>query len=470
MNDASPSAPRLEIRAVLAIALPMMLANVSPPLIGAVDTAIIGQSGEPHLIGAVALGAMIFTLLSWSFGFLRMSTAGLGAQAEGAGDAAESAAVLARAFIIAAIAGLAIILLQGLLAHLIFWAIDGSPTLKAEARLFYDIRIWGAPAAFANYALMGWFLGLGRARTALLLQLGLNSLNLALNILFVIGFGWGVAGVAAGALIAEIAAAGAGLAVAWRIMRGRGKRPSLDQILSAARLKRLFIVNSDIMIRTLCLLAAFSFFTVQGAKAGDVTLAANAILLHFFHISAYLLDGFESAAQTLTGHAVGAASLSRFRRVLQLTLIWSAGLSLLLAAAVWLAGPWVIGLMTTSEAVQQEALRFLPWAAATPVAGFLCFQLDGVFIGATRTADMRNMMAASLVLYLAAWAVLTPTFANHGLWAAMIVFFLARAVTLGLRLPALERAAFGQSDYNEAQRLASRPHASPREDKPSFSK
>lgn len=418
----------------------MALANVSAPLIGAVDTAIIGQSGEAHLIGAVALGSTIFTLIYWGFGFLKMGTAALTAQASGALDGEEMAATLIRALLIAGAVGSLLIALQLPLGAAIFWFIEGSAAMEAEARTLYDIRIWSAPAGLANYALTGWLLGVGRARTALALQVFLNVLNAALNAGFVLGLEWGVAGVAAGTLIAEWAAALAGLAAAWRMVRAQVPKRSL--IVDAGRLKRLFAVNRDVMIRTFCLLAAFAFFTAEGARMGDITLAANAILMHFFHISAYLLDGFEAAAQTLVGQAVGANDRGRYRNAVRLTSLWAGALAIVMALAIWFSAPAVFTVMTTAETVRATAAHYLPWAALTPIAGFMAFQFDGIFMGATRTADMRNMMLLALAAYFAAWAALTPAFGNHGLWAAMMVFFLTRVLTLGARMAALERATF----------------------------
>lgn len=445
MTAAAPSyAPaHLTSRSVLAIAVPMAIANVSAPLIGAIDTAVIGQSGEAHLIGAVALGSTIFTLIYWGFGFLKMGTAALTAQASGRSDGPEVASSLVRALVIALAFGVLLILLQSPVAAAVFWYVEGSDAVETQARILYDIRIWSAPAGLANYAITGWLLGLGRARTALGLQIFLNLLNAALNVTFVLGLGWGVAGVAAGTLVAEWSATIAGLVIAWRLTGTH--LPALAQVLDAGRLKRLFGINRDVMIRTFCLLAAFTFFTAQGARLGDVTLAANAILMHFFHVSAFLLDGFEAAAQTLVGQAVGAGARERYRDAVRLTTLWAGAVALILAAAIWLSAPFVFRIMTTAEDVRALAAVYLPWAVLTPIAGFAAFQLDGIFMGATRTVDMRNMMIVALAMYFAAWAVLTGPFGNHGLWAAMIVFFLVRVVTLSARLPALERAWFGRA-------------------------
>ncbi|MFP3921473.1 MAG: MATE family efflux transporter [Dichotomicrobium sp.] len=444
LTSQSP-ATRLRHRDVLAIALPMIFSNVTTPLIGAVDTAVIGQLGMAHLIGAVAVGATIFTFFYWGFGFLRMGTTGLTAQASGAERQREVLATLYRALLVAGTAGMAIILLQWPIAEAAFTLMGASPDVEAAARTYFAIRIWSAPAALANYALVGWFIGLGRAGMAFRLQLLLNLTNIGLDALFVLVFGWGVAGVAAGTLIAETGAAVVGLAVA---LRAAGSlRIRAWRVFNAAKLKRMVSVNGDIMIRTLSLLFAFSFFTAQGARSGDFILAANAILMHFMSVAAYFLDGVAYATEALTGKAIGARNPARFADAVRLSSIWAAGLSVATGAVFWLGGDAVIDAMTVTEAVRATARDYLPWAAAAPVVGVACFQLDGIFIGATRTRDMRNMMLVSLGIYLVAWAVLTPSFGNHGLWAALMVLFVARAVTLGLRLPALKHAAFaGQHD------------------------
>jgi MATE family multidrug resistance protein len=425
---------------VLAIALPMIFSNVTTPLIGAVDTAVIGQLGAAHLIGAVAIGATIFTFFYWAFGFLRMGTTGLTAQASGAERNREVLATLYRALLVAGTAGVAIIVLQWPIAEAAFALMGASPEVDDAARTYFVIRIWSAPAALANYALVGWFIGLGRAGTAFWLQLLLNLTNIGLDTLFVLVFGWGVAGVAAGTLIAETGAAIVGLAVA--LHASAGLRIRLWRVFNTAKLRRMVAVNGDIMIRTLSLLFAFSFFTAQGARASDLVLAANAILMHFLSVSAYFLDGVAYATEALTGKAIGARNAIRFREAVRLSSIWAAALSVAVAAVFWLGGGAVIDAMTVNEAVRALARDYLPWAALAPVIGVACFQLDGIFIGATRTRDMRNMMLVSLALYLLAWAVLTPPFGNHGLWAALMILFVARAVTLAFRFPALRQSAF----------------------------
>ncbi len=423
-------------REVLAIAVPIILSNATQPLIGIVDTAVLGQLGQPHLVGAVALGATIFTMLFWAFGFLRMGTSGLTAQADGANDQATVATTLLQALVIAAIAGAALVALQIPIAAAAMALLQGSPAVEEAAHTYLTIRIWSAPFALANFAMLGWLVGLRRIRLAFALQILINGLNIFFDIVFVVGLGMEIEGVAYGTLLAEVIAASAGLWIVWRELTRRPVGLSSLVIFSPASLARVFAVNRDIMLRTLVLIFAFAFFVNEGARGGDTILAANAILYHIMNLSAYVLDGFAYAAEALVGHAVGARNRARFMRAVRLSSLWSGVLALGLSLIFWFAGTAFIDLLTVSEDVRETARIYLPWAALTPFAGFACFQLDGIFIGATRTGDMRNSTFISVAVYLAAWAVLTPVFANHGLWASL------RTITLGALFPRLARSVF----------------------------
>lgn len=433
---------RLGHAQVLAIAVPIILANVTTPLIGLIDTAVLGQLGDPHYIGGVALGAMIFNLLYWGFGFLRMGTTGLTAQAEGSGNRKETAATLMRALLIAGIVGLALLLLQTPLLTVFMHLIGGSEAVETSASEYYAIRIWSAPAGLANFAFLGWFIGIGRARTALLLQLLLNGTNAILDAWFVLGLGLEVKGVAYGTFISEWLAASAGLFLAISILKQRGTTFSLARVLDREAIRRAVSVNRDIMIRTVCVLSAFTWFTAKSAEAGDVVLAANSVLMTVTHVAAYFLDGFAFSAETLAGQAIGAQRINRFRDAVKLSTIWALGFALLASTICWFAGYVIIDMLTVNEEVRATARAYLFWAALVPVTGVMAYQLDGIFIGATRTADMRNMMLISLAIYLLLWAALTPIFQNHGLWAAIVIFLGLRALTLGARYPSLVRTSF----------------------------
>ncbi len=456
MMSARPSsgeAPRLGHRAVLAIAVPIMASNVSEPLIGVVDTAILGQLGDAYLIGAIAVGSVIFSFLFWAFGFLRMGTSGLAAQAAGARDDDELRAVLGRALLIAGICGVALILLSPVIGDTAFHLVEGSTAVESHARDYFDIRIWSAPAALMNYVFLGWFIGVGRAHIAFILQLLLNLSNTVLDAVLVLGYDMGVEGVAIGTVVAQFIAALAGV---WLMKRELGLRTgawSWPRITSAVMLRRTIAVNTDILIRTICLIFAFTWFTAQGAKQGDIVLAANAVLFNIAMVVTYLLDGFAFAAETLSGQAAGGRDRARFLDAVKLSSLWAAVGGVLMSLGIWLLGEWCIDLLTVNEEVRATARIYLFWAVLFPITGVACFQFDGIYIGVTRTADMRNMMLISVIVYFAAWSYLTPLYGNHALWACLVIFFIIRALTLGARFPALVRDTFPLAARTDGARL-----------------
>ncbi len=422
-------AAELTHRRVLAIALPIVLANLTVPLLGLVDTAVVGQLGAAAPIGAVGLGAVILTSVYWIFGFLRMGTTGLVAQAHGAGDTAESGAVLKRGLLVAGVAGLALIALQAPLIWAAFRIAPASAEVEALTRTYLDIRIWGAPATISAYALTGWLIAVERTRSVLLLQLVMNGLNIVLDVWFVLGLGWGVAGVAWATLIAEYAGLGLGLWLCVAAFTGPKGR-----ILDGPRLKRMAAVNTDIMLRSILLQASFTAFLFLSAGKGDEVLAVNQILMQFLQLTAYLLDGFAFAAEALVGQAVGARAAPRLARAVRLTSIWGVGGAVALALGFALAGGPAIDLMTTAPELREQARLFLPWVVAAPLVGIASWMLDGIFIGATRTREMRNAMLGAVALYaLALW--LLWGWENHGLWAALMVLNAARGVLMGLYYP-----------------------------------
>ncbi len=427
-------------RRVLNIALPITLSNATIPILGAVDTAVVGQLGEAAPIGAVGLGAIILTTIYWVFGFLRMGTTGLVAQARGAGDAAETGALLMRGLMIAAAAGLFFVLAQAAVFWAAFRLAPASDAVETLARDYLAIRIWGAPAAIAIYALTGWLIAMERTGGVLALQFLMNGVNVVLDLWFVLGLGWGVEGVAIATLIAELSGLALGLWLCRAAFAGNQWR-DWPRVFDREKLRRMAVVNTDILIRSVILQASFTSFMFLGAGLGDVTLAANQILLQFLYITAYALDGFAFAAEALVGQAMGARRPAMLRRGAILSSQWAYAGSALMALAFLLAGGALVGLMTTAPEVRAEAMRYMPWMVAGPLLGIGSFMLDGVFIGATRTRDLRNAMAISFAIYLASLAVLLPAFDNHGLWAAMMVMFLARTATLAIRYPALEAAA-----------------------------
>lgn len=430
---------------VFKIAWPIVLSNATVPLLGLADTAVIGNLGNAALIGAIAVGAMIFSFLYWGFGFLRMGTTGLIAQALGSRDEAEVRATLMRALLFGGVTGLVLVVLQYPIMLGALAAVGGSSEVEANAQAYFQIRIWGAPATLATYALLGFFIGLQNSRAALVLQLVLNGLNIALDVLFVMGLGMGVEGVALGTLIAEVIAAGFGLWMALRILRERLPASPLrpldwPRILDRAAVKKTVSVNFDIMIRTLCLIFAFAWFTNQGAKSGDVLLAANAILMQFVSFAAFFLDGFAFSAESLVGEAVGAKNRARLKQAVWFSTELAVATAISFSILFLVFGGLIIDTLTSAQDVRAASRTFLYWAAASPLLAIWCYQLDGIFIGATRTRDMRNAMMVSLAIYLTAFYLLEGVFGNHGLWAALMVFFIARTVTLYTRYPALLRS------------------------------
>jgi multidrug resistance protein, MATE family len=438
-TDAGAVREPLTHRKVLALAVPVMLSNVSTPLIGIVDTGVVGRIPDPAYIGAVAVGALIFTFIFWAFGFLRMGTTGLTAQALGAGDPEELRASLGRALLMAFVIGTGIVLLQWPIRGAAFALLESSEQVEGLARSYFDIRVWAAPATLANYALLGWFIGLGRTDIGLVLQLVLNVTNMALDALFVLGFGWDVRGVAFGTVLAEVFAAAVGLVIAARYLRAFGGRWVLERLLDPVRLRRTIAVNGDIMIRSLSLVFVFVWFVAQGARQGNVILAANAVLMHFVSAAAFFLDGLAFAAEALVGRAVGAAHRASLTAAARLTTMWAAAVAIVIALSLGLLGPVLIDVLTVDEATRAAARVYLPWAAAAPLLGVWAFQLDGIFIGATRTPEMRNAMLLSLAIFLAAWWGLAP-FGNHGLWGALYVHYVARMLSLSYYYPGLVRS------------------------------
>jgi multidrug resistance protein, MATE family len=427
-------------RRVLAIAVPIVLSNATIPILGAVDTAVVGQLGLAAPIGAVGLGAVILQSAYWVFGFLRMGTTGLVAQARGAGELAETGALLMRGVMIAAAAGLVLVAGQAALFWAAFRLAPASPEVEALARTYLSIRVWGAPATIAIYALTGWLIGMERTRGVLALQLTMNGVNVCLDLLFVFGFGWGVAGVAVATLIAEWSGLLLGLWLCRAAFAGEQWR-DWARVFDPARLRRMAAVNRDIMIRSVMLQAAFTSFLFLGAGLGDATLAANQVLLQFLSIIAYALDGFAFAAEALVGQTLGRRDRAALRRAALLSSAWGVGASLVMAAAFLLAGPSVIDAMATAPEVRAEARLYLPWLVAAPLVGIGAWMLDGIFIGATEVKALRNSVAVSASIYALALALLVPAWGNHGLWAALTVLNAARGVTLALRYPALEARA-----------------------------
>jgi MATE family multidrug resistance protein len=442
-DDAGPRRIEVTHGRMLRIALPMTLSHVTTPLLGLVDATVIGRLGEAHLLGAVALGAVIFDFLFWSFGSLRMATAGLTAQAVGAGDGREVDRTLARALAVAAAAGLALVLLQWPIAAAAFAFAGASDAVTDALVTYFAIRIWAAPFSLANYVILGSTLGRARADLGLVLQVAINLANILLTTVLVIGFGLGIAGAAIGTLLAEMAGVGLGFV----ILRRLGSNPfavRLDEVFDRAAMMRTLVVNRDIMIRTMALLLAFAIFSAQGARSGDVTLAANAVLYNMFLIGGFFLDGFATAAETLCGQAAGARDERAFRRAVSLSLLWSLGFGLAVSLVFLASGGWFIDFVSTNEEVRSQARAHLVFAALTPLVGAAAFAFDGIYIGATWTRPMRDLMLAAFAAYAVVLGV-AQELGNTGLWLSFLVFLAVRGLGQAVLCPRLTRRAFQTS-------------------------
>ncbi len=422
------------------LAGPIILSNISVPLVGAVDTAVVGHLPGPQSIGAVALGALIFSFLYWGFSFLRMGTTGFIAQAYGAGDWKGLSDTLLRVLILAPLLGLVTIVIGWPLIEFVLYLIDSSAEVEALAADYSYIRIWSAPAVLCVYAFTGIFIGMHNTRAAFVLQLILNITNVLLDLLFVLGFNWGVEGVALASVLAEYLAMLCGFYLLRTQIRNAIGHFNRARLLARDALVKLFAANSNIFIRTLCLLFAFSYFTAKSASQGEVILAANAILLHLQSIMAYGLDGFAHAVEALAGSAYGAGRQRVFRRAVLLTSFWGAVIALLAGLVYFLFGNAIINLFTSIDAVADIASRYLPWMVIAPILSVWSFQLDGIFIGTGHTRAMRNAMIFSLVAYLLLLQLTIPMFGNHGLFFGLAFFMLIRALSLLFYFPGIEAA------------------------------
>lgn len=426
---------------VLRLAVPMTLAYITTPLLGLTDMAVVGRLGVEALIGGLAVGAIIIDLVFTTFNFLRSGTTGLTSQAFGSQDEKEKQAVLFRALAIAVLSGLAMLVLSPLIVWLGLWFMEPSDAVAEATQSYFLIRMISAPFTLGNYVVLGWLIGLGRSYTALGVQVLLNGTNIALSVYLGLELGWGLEGVAIATVIGEIIAFAVGLFICWSLL-DHSIRPSRSRIMERAAWVRLVNLNADIMVRSFALLFAFAYFTAQGAAFGDTTLAANAILLHFFLISGYFLDGLATAAEQVVGRSIGANYREGFWKGFKLTLFWSFVLALSCSGVFWLLGPLLIELLTTIPDVKSEAMLYLPWAALIPLSGMLAFHMDGVFIGATWSRDMSIMMVVSLMGYLLVWWLVKDPLGNHGLWLALHAFVIFRGLTLLMRLVPRARQTF----------------------------
>ncbi len=443
MNFAPAGRVEVTSRRFLAIALPATLAQMTTPLLGLVATGAIGRLGDAVLLGAVAVGALLFDFAFWIFGSLRMGTAGLTAQALGRGETVELRAVLYRALLIAVAIGLALIGFSVPLGHAAFTLMGASEGVHQAAALYFSIRILSAPFAIGNFVVLGWLVGIARTDIGLGLQILIAAVNAGMTVLLVLYWDLGIAGAAIANVAAEITGALFGLAAAAQLM-GTTWRVPWRVVLDRKRMIETAAVNSDIMIRTGLLMAVLVFFTAQGARADDVTLAANAVLYNMVMVTTFFLDGFATAAEQVCGQSVGAKDHAGFRRAVRMTLAWGFGFAAPATLALLFGGGTFIDLLAANPEVRMVGREFLPLAALTPIAGVAAFAYDGIYSGSTWARDMRNMMLPAVALYFLVWWLTLPL-GNTGLWSAYLAFMAGRGLFQALRMPALERRTFAGS-------------------------
>ena len=439
--DPAPRPFDVTHRMVLSIAIPMTLGLITVPLVGIVDMAVIGQLGDAALMGGIAIGALLFDILATSCNFLRMGTTGLTAQAVGAGDSVSQRAVAYRALMLAVLIGVVVMLFAPLIMP---WALEmmgGSAAVNDAASRYLLIRLYATPFSLANFAIFGWLFGLSKSRTGMVLLIALNSTNILLTIWFVLGLDMSVEGAAIGTVAGEVVAVVIGLGImAWQLRHDW--RVPLPRLLNWEAFMRFMALNRDIFIRSIVLLVAFSVFTALSARQSDEVLAANELLMHFFMFGGFFLDGIATAAEQLGGRAIGARYRPAFDRTVRLTLVWGLGLGGLLSALMWLAGPFIIDALTTAPQVRLLARDFLVFAALTPLVATLAFQMDGIYIGATWSSTMRNLMLLSSTIFLVGAFGLMPIWGNDGLWLAMLAFLASRGIGLYLMMPAQINRSF----------------------------
>ena len=421
------------------MAWPIILANITVPLLGAVDTAVVGHLPEPYYIGAVAIGAMLFNYIYHLFNCLRMGTTGPTAQARGAGDTAEVRAMIARALLLAGVIGAIIIALQLPIIAFAFWIIDASAQVEQYAREYFLIRVWSMPAVLGSYAIIGWFYGLRNVRTPLLIQVFVNCLNIVLALVFVFVFHWDVPGVAAASLIAEYAGLLLGLYSVWRTLRTLPDDGRRARLLDRAQLRRMVAINGDIVLRTICVVSVLGFFMAKSAELGDVQLAANQVLHHFLIFTSFALDGVAHAAEAILGESVGRRDRAAFMHDRRVVFLWSGVVGVINIAIYAVAGHAIIALMTSIPEVRAAAADYLWWPVLMPLASVWAYTYDGVYLAATRTRIMRNTMIASFAVFLALLYTLLPLIGNAGLWIAVAGFLVGRGVLLHVFFPRVLR-------------------------------
>lgn len=411
---------------IISLALPNIITNITVPLLGMIDLAIVGHIGNETYIGAIAIGTMIFNFIYWNFGFLRMGTSGFAAQAYGSKNLEEAIAVLVRSATIAVSIALLLLLFQYPIGKFALWIIDGNPQMENLAYQYFKIRIWAAPATLGMYAFKGWFIGMQNSKTPMIIAIVINVLNIVFSLLFVIVFDMDIEGVAWGTLLAQWSGMIMAVILWWRFYRKLSKYIYIKKSLRLAEMRRFFKVNADIFSRSLCLVAVFSFLPIAGAKMGDEILAVNTLLLQYFTIFSYIMDGFAYAGESLTGKYIGAKNKFLLRTTIKDIFRWGIILSILFTAIYAFQGKTLLRLFTDKTDIIEAAKPFYYWVLLVPLTGFSAFLWDGIFIGATASKAMRNCMFIATGIFFALYYGLSPFMHNDALWLALIVFLILR--------------------------------------------
>lgn len=426
-------------RRILDLAIPNIISNILVPLLGVVDMILMGHLESDSYLGAVALGSLIFNFIYWGFGFLRMGTTGFTAQSWGRRDLSETIHVLSRALVISISAGLFLVLMQRPIEWMSLSILKGEPDVEALAVRYFRIRIWAAPAALSQFALMGWFIGMQNARIPMIISIVVNIVNIGCNYFLVVVAGLDTAGVAAGTVVAQYTGLLLSLLFFRKYFSRLLKYLRWKEVINTKKLKLFMSVNKDIFIRTMCLVLVFSFFTARSASADNSTggsgnvLAVNSLLMQFFMFFSYLIDGFAYASEALTGRFIGSGNRKNLLKSIRLLFIWGFGISILFTFIYLVFGDLIFRLLTNIPSVIENAREYFFWITIVPVVSFTAFIWDGIYIGATAGKEMRNsMLVATGLVFFPAYILLSRIMGNHGLWLAFILFMAARGISMTL--------------------------------------
>lgn len=427
-------------REILSLAIPSIITNITTPLLALMDVAIVGHMGDASYIAAIAVGGTVFNMIYWLFAFLRMGTSGLSAQAHGSGDNNEIDLVLARGLLVAISASLLILIMSPAIGRLSFAIMEVHDDVLLMAEKYFHILIWGAPAVLCTYTFSGWALGRKNPRAPMWVSFIINIANIAVSLILVIGLGWKIEGVAIGTLTAQWTGAITFTIIIWR--KYHPTLPPLRMIVLRNALKRFFSVNIDIFLRTCCLIAVTVWFTRVGSSQGTVILAVNTLLMQFFILFSYFMDGFAFAGESLCGNCLGAKDRKGLKASTRALMAWGLAMALLFTAVYFIGGEWIMRMLSEDTKVIAASREYFDWVLLIPIAGFMAFTWDGVFIGITRTREMLMSMAFATAIYFVAYFCLYPILGNHGLWIAFIGYLLSRGIVLQIASRHIYRKIF----------------------------